>query len=280
MLEAHGLSKRFGALHVVRGVSLALAPGERRVVLGPNGAGKTTLFNLLAGDLRPDSGAVLLDGADVTRLGIDARARAGLARSYQKNNLLPGLTVRDNLSLAAATAQGRTAGLLRDSFAAAPVRETVAETAVRVGLSDLLDAPVEALAYGPRRQLEVGLALATRPRVLMMDEPTSGVGPEMVSAFHRLLHALPRDLTVLIIEHDMDLAFDIADSVTVLDHGEVVFEGAPGEARSSALLREIYLGGWAAHAGGDPGAAPPHGATPDADARTIRRASPPPPGDG
>lgn len=246
MLEARGLSKRFGALQVVREVSLALAPGERRVVLGPNGAGKTTLFNLLAGDLSPDSGAVLLDGLDVTRLGVDARARAGLARSYQKNNLLPGLAVRENLSLAAAIAQGRTSNLLRDSFAEPPVRETVAEVAARVGLADLLDAPIEALAYGPRRQLEVGLALATRPRVLMMDEPTSGVGPEMVTAFHGLLHSLPRDLTVLIIEHDMDLAFDIADRVTVLDHGEVVFEGPPEEARRSALLREIYLGGWSA----------------------------------
>ena len=245
MLEARGLSKRFGALHVVRDVSLALAPGERRVVLGPNGAGKTTLFNLLAGELRPDAGTVHLDGADITRLTVDARARAGLARSYQKNNPLPGLTVRENLSLAAATARRRTASLLRDGFADPAVRETVAETAARVGLADLLDAPVDALPYGPRRQLEVGLALATRPRVLMMDEPTSGVGPEMVAAFHRLLHALPRELTVLIIEHDMDLAFDIADRVTVLNHGEVVFEGPPAEARASALLREIYLGGWA-----------------------------------
>src|SRR5690606_12479100 len=126
------------------------------------------------------------------------------------------------------------------------IRETVAEIAALVGLTDLLDVAIEELPYGPRRQLEVGLALATRPRVLMMDEPTSGVGPEMVAAFHRLLQALPRELTVLIIEHDMDLAFDIADRVTVLDHGEVVFEGPPEEARGSALLREIYLGGWVA----------------------------------
>lgn len=251
MLEARSLSKHFGALQVVRGVSLALVPGERRVVLGPNGAGKTTLFNLLAGELRSDEGTIHLDGADITRLTVDARARAGLARSYQKNNLLPGLTVRENLSLAAATAQGRTASLVHDSFADPAVRDEVAGTAARVALTDLLDTPVEELAYGPRRQLEVGLALATRPRVLMMDEPTSGVGPEMVAAFHRLLHSLPRDLTVLIIEHDMDLAFDIADRVTVLDQGEIVFEGPPGEARASTLLREIYLGGWA-----DPNARP------------------------
>ena len=246
MLEAENLSKSFGALRVVSDVSLTLAPGERRVVLGPNGAGKTTLFNLLAGELRPDAGTVRLGGADVTRLAVHARARAGLARSYQKNNLLPGLTVAENLSLAAATAQRRDASLLGDSFADARVRETVAEVAAGVGLTALLDAPVDAIAYGPRRQLEVGLALATRPRVLLMDEPTSGVGPEMVAAFHRLLHALPRALTVLIIEHDMDLAFDIADRVSVLNHGELVFEGTPDEARASALVREIYLGGWAA----------------------------------
>ena len=245
MLEARGLSKSFGALRVVRDVSLALAPGERRVVLGPNGAGKTTLFNLLAGELAPDAGTVRLGGADVTRQPVHARARAGLARSYQKNNLLPGLTVAENLSLAAATAQRREASLLRDSFADARVRETVDEVAARVGLTELLHAPVDAIAYGPRRQLEVGLALATRPRVLLMDEPTSGVGPEMVAAFHRLLHSLPRALTVLIIEHDMDLAFDIADRVTVLNGGELVFEGSPDEARASSLLREIYLGGWA-----------------------------------
>jgi ABC-type branched-subunit amino acid transport system ATPase component len=245
MLEARGLSKRFGALQVVRDVSLALVPGERRVVLGPNGAGKTTLFNLLAGELRPDAGNILLDGADITRLPVHARARAGLVRSYQKNNLLPGLTVGENLSLAAATAQGRDAGLFSDSFRHPEVREIVAEVAARVALTELLHVAVESLAYGSRRQLEVALALATRPRVLMMDEPTSGVGPEMVGAFHALLHALPRELTVLIIEHDMDLAFDIADRVTVLDHGERVFEGPPEEARASPLLREIYLGGWA-----------------------------------
>jgi branched-chain amino acid transport system ATP-binding protein len=242
VLEARGLSKSFGALRVVRDVSLVLAPGERRVVLGPNGAGKTTLFNLLAGELRPDAGAVRLDGRDVTRLPV--HARAGLARSYQKNNLLPGLTVAENLCLAAATAQRREASLLGDSFADPAVRETVDEVAARVGLTELMHAPVDAIAYGPRRQLEVGLALATRPRVLLMDEPTSGVGPEMVASFHRLLHSLPRALTVLIIEHDMDLAFDIADRVSVLNHGELVFEGSPDEARASPMLREIYLGGW------------------------------------
>ena len=244
MLEARGLTKQFGALKVVTDVSLSLRPGERRVILGPNGAGKTTLFNLLAGEIRPDQGVVLLGGTDITGLSVDARARAGLARSYQKNNLLPGLTVRENLSLAATIATGRASSLFRDSFADPAIRETTARIAEQVSLTEWLDSGIEALAYGPRRQLELGLALATAPRVLMMDEPTSGVGPEMIGALHRLLRELPRDLTLLIVEHDMDLAFDIADRVTVLDHGRVVFEGTPKEARDSALVRDIYLGGW------------------------------------
>ena len=249
MLEAIRLCKRFGALAVTQDVSLKLERAERRVVLGPNGAGKTTLFNLLVGELRPDSGTIHLAGRDVTALPVDARARLGLARSYQRNNLFPGLTVAENLGLAAATAQGRAGAVLADSLRDPAVVETVREVAHEVGLHDLLDAPIEALAYGARRQVEVGLALATRPQVLLMDEPTSGVGPGMVEAFRQLFARLPQTLAILIIEHDMDLAFGIADVVTVLDHGEVVFEGAPEAARASPLLKEIYLGSWSDRAG-------------------------------
>ena len=244
MLEARHLSKRFGAIQVTRDVSLKLERGERRVLLGPNGAGKTTLFHQLAGEVRPDGGSVHLGGQDITRLGVAARARRGLARSYQRNTLFDGLTVAENLGLAAAIAQGHARSLARDSLARPEVREAVAEIAARVGLSPLLHETVSAISYGARRQLEVGLALATRPSVILMDEPTSGVGPEMTNSLHALLNGLPRDLTLLIIEHDMDLAFDIADTVTVLNQGEVVFDGTPGDARNSPLLREIYLGSW------------------------------------
>ncbi|MEO1291460.1 MAG: ABC transporter ATP-binding protein [Pseudomonadota bacterium] len=242
MLEVRGLKKSFGALSVTNDVSLSLEPGERRVILGPNGAGKTTLFNLLVGELAPDEGTILLEGREISGLSVDARARLGLARSYQKNNLLSGLTVRDNLALAAATAQGKAGRVFSDSHRDPEVRETVAEIAAQVALTEVLDAEVDAISYGARRQLEVGIALATRPRVLMMDEPTSGVGPGMINAFHTLLKALPRELTVLIIEHDMDLAFDVADRITVLNYGEVVFEGTAPETRESPLVREIYLG--------------------------------------
>ncbi|MFW8635995.1 ABC transporter ATP-binding protein [Cribrihabitans pelagius] len=244
MLETRNLDKRFGAVHVTRDVSLKLERGERRVILGPNGAGKTTLFNQLAGELTPDSGAILLDGTDVTPLGVAQRARRGLSRSYQKNTLFDGLTVAENLGLAAAVRCGCATRLRADSLARPEVRETVAEVAEQTGLVPCLQARVSDISYGVRRQLEVGVALATRPLVLLMDEPTSGVGPEMAKGFHRLLNNLPRDLTMLIIEHDMDLAFDVADSITVLNYGEVVFNGLPGAARGSALLKEIYLGSW------------------------------------
>ncbi|MFN3614788.1 MAG: ABC transporter ATP-binding protein [Rubrimonas sp.] len=244
MLEVRNLKKSFGALCVTNDVSLSVAAGERRVILGPNGAGKTTLFNLLVGELTPTAGTVLLGGEDVTRLNVAQRARRGLSRSYQKNTLFDGLTVRQNLGLAASVALGRAGLFPADSLADRAVAETVAEVAAQVGLTPLLDAPIDAVSYGARRQLEVGVALATRPRVLLMDEPTSGVGPEMIGQLYRLLKDLPRELAVVIIEHDMDLAFDVADSVTVLNYGQVVFDGEPEAARRSALLKDIYLGSW------------------------------------
>ncbi|MEL6960528.1 ABC transporter ATP-binding protein [Tateyamaria sp. SN6-1] len=244
MLETRNLDKSFGAVHVTRDVSLKLERGERRVILGPNGAGKTTLFNQLVGELTPDSGSVHLAGEDVTSLPVARRARRGLSRSYQKNTLFDGLTVEENLGLAAAVHTGNGTKLWTDSMSRSEVREIVEDVANQVELVPYLHAKVSEVSYGVRRQLEVGVALATRPHVLLMDEPTSGVGPEMSKGFHRLLQNLPRDLTMLIIEHDMDLAFDVADTITVLNYGEVVYDGDPQEARGSSLLKEIYLGSW------------------------------------
>ena len=244
MLEVRNLDKRFGPIHVTRDVTLTLERGERRVILGPNGAGKTTLFNQLVGELRPDTGTIHLAGEDVTALPVPARARRGLSRSYQKNTLFDGLSVADNLALAAAVTTGNAMALRRDSLTQPEVREIVAEVAHQVNLLPYLDARVSEISYGVRRQLEVGVALATRPLVLLMDEPTSGVGPEMSKGFHDLLNNLPRDLTLLIIVHDMDLAFDVADTITVLNYGAVVFDGLPEQARGSSLLKEIYLGSW------------------------------------
>jgi len=248
MLEAENLSKSFGSLKVTNNVSLRLEKGERRVVLGPNGAGKTTLFNLLVGELKPSAGHIRIAGHDVTDDPVHARARLGLARSYQKNNLFDDLSVRENLALAVATSSGASAWFSKDTLGDPDIAARVDDVAGLTGLRDLLDMRVNQIAYGPRRQLEVALALATRPRILLMDEPTSGIGPGMIKAFHGLLESLPRDLTILIIEHDMDLAFDVADRITVMNYGEVVFEGDVAETRASPLVNEIYLGGSLTHA--------------------------------
>ena len=180
----------------------------------------------------------------MTALSVAKRARQGLSRSYQKNTLFDGLTVEQNLGLAASVQTGHATQLWSDSLAKPEVREIVRDVAEQVNLMPYIHATVSEISYGVRRQLEVGVALATRPLVLLMDEPTSGVGPEMSKGFHDLLNNLPRDLTMLIIEHDMDLAFDVADTITVLNYGEVVFDGLPEEARGSKLLKDIYLGSW------------------------------------
>ena len=244
MLEVTELCKSFGGLRVSRNIAMKLEKGERRVVLGPNGAGKTTLFNLLAGTLQPTSGEIRLDGERITDLNVEQRARLGLSRSYQKNNLFEGLTVRENLALAAATARGGTSSFFSRIHESRGVRETIEEVAEMVALADKLDLGVAHASYGNRRQLEVGLALATKPKLLLMDEPTSGVGPGMIDAFHRLIASLPRELTIVIIEHDLDLGFDVADRITVLNYGEVVFEGTPDETKGSDVVKEIYLGDW------------------------------------
>ncbi len=244
MLEALNLSKSFGALHVTNNITFKIAKGERRAIIGPNGAGKTTLFNLLSGELKADSGRVILAGNDVTRLKPDARARRGLGRSFQKNNLFDGLSVHHSLCLAAITALNKSKIFWRDPAADEDVIERVETTAGLIKLEDVLDTNTDTLSYGQRRQLEIGIALASRPQVLLLDEPTSGMSPEETGTMLALLQNLGRDVTMLIIEHDMDLVFSLADQVSVLNYGELVFEGSPQEARNSDEVRRIYIGEW------------------------------------
>ncbi|MCP5151561.1 MAG: ABC transporter ATP-binding protein [Ectothiorhodospiraceae bacterium] len=242
MLRATALTKSFGSLAVTAGVDLALPAGERHGLIGPNGAGKTTLFNLLSGELRPDSGQVLLDGVDVTHAPSDVRARAGLGRSFQRNNLFPDLTVRENLVIGVAIERGVTRvwwrGLHRDRAVVADAERQAAA----LGLGEELDTPVRHLSYGTQRQLEIGLALVRRPKVLLLDEPTSGMSPEETHAMLALIRGLPSALTLLIIEHDMDVIFEVADRITVLDYGRVLLEGTPEQVRASAEVRDRYLG--------------------------------------
>ena len=242
LLALDRLTRHFGALAAVSAVSLEIAERERRAIIGPNGAGKTTLFNLITGHLAPSGGRVLLADAPITGLAPHAVARRGLARSFQRNNLFPRLSVLENLRLAAA-ADGQGSWNLIAGVGRLRVPLTRArETAEAVGLIDRLEVPAGALSYGEQRQLEIGLALATRPRLLLLDEPTAGMSPEETLRMTRMLEGLPRDITLLIIEHDMDVVASLADRVTVLHYGEVLTEGTFDHVKSDPRVYEVYLG--------------------------------------
>jgi len=241
-LELRGVSKAFGGLHAVERVALAVRPGERRALIGPNGAGKTTLFNLISGALPVTSGQIALFGADVTTMAQHRRAALGLARTFQISNLFPALTVLDNCLLAVqALTRGKLAMhrlLARD----APLHERARATLGEVGLEDRAGAVVRNLSHGEQRQLEIALAMAGRPRVLLLDEPTAGLSPAESRLMADLLKRLDPSVTVLIIEHDMDIALDVAQNVTVLHYGRVIADGSREDIKENALVREIYLG--------------------------------------
>ena len=242
LLRLDGVTRYFGALCAVNDVTLGVARRERRAIIGPNGAGKTTLFNLITGHLAPSSGRIVFDGRDITGLAPHRIARHGLSRSFQRTNLFPRLTVLENLRLAAA-ADGRGSYSLFGSVTR--LTEPIVrarQVAEAVGLAERLDDDVARLSYGEQRQLEVGVALATRPQLLLLDEPTAGMSPEETQRMTRLLAALPREVTVLIIEHDMDVVFSLADRITVLHYGEVLVDGAPDAVRADARVYEVYLG--------------------------------------
>ena len=242
MLRAEGLHKSFGSLPVARDVTLVVPRGCRHAVIGPNGAAKTTLFNLLSGEVKADAGRVFVDGVEVTRSPPDARARAGIARSFQKNNLFQDLTVRENLALARVQSKGLGHVFWRRFGAFQEVHSEAQEIAERIGAGGELDTKVRHLSYGTQRQIEVGLALALRPKVLLLDEPTSGMSPEETASMRELIVGLPPELTILIIEHDMDVVFGLAERFTVLDYGRVLLEGTPAEVRASEVVRRRYLG--------------------------------------
>jgi branched-chain amino acid transport system ATP-binding protein len=241
-LAIEGLRRSFGALTALDGVSLSVAPRERRAIIGPNGAGKTTLFNLITGHLSPSAGRILFDGAPITGLPPHTVARRGISRSFQRTNLFPRLPVRENLRLAAAARGRGNYDLLRSVERLWVPGERARGAAEAVGLTDRLDVPAGALSYGEQRQLEIGIALATDPTILLLDEPTAGMSPEETHDMTALLAGLPRKITLLIIEHDMDVVFTLADRVTVLHHGEVLAEGTADEVKADPRVYEVYLG--------------------------------------
>ena len=242
-LRLDGVVKVFGGLRAVDGVSLAVEPGERRALIGPNGAGKTTLFNLIAGVLPVSGGAIRLFGEDVTRAPAHRRAARGLARTFQITNLFPGLTVLENCLLAVQALSPVKFSMLRPVSAYAALRERAHAILAAVGLEGVAAARVANLSHGEQRQLEIALALAGAPRLLLLDEPTAGLSPAESRLMADLLAGLDSAITVLMIEHDMDIALALATRVTVLHYGRVIADGTRDAVRADPQVREIYLGG-------------------------------------
>jgi branched-chain amino acid transport system ATP-binding protein len=242
VLALDGLRRSFGAVNAVNGVTLAVAPHERRAIIGPNGAGKTTLFNLITGHLAPTGGRILFEDVPIAGLPPHAVARRGISRSFQRTNVFPRLPVKENLRLAAAAGGRGNYDLLGSVSRLRVPLECAGATAEAVRLTDRLNVPAGTLSYGEQRQLEIGIALATRPRLLLLDEPTAGMSPEETQRMTELLGGLSREITLLIIEHDMDVVFTLADRITVLHYGEVLAEGTAAEVRANPRVYEVYLG--------------------------------------
>jgi branched-chain amino acid transport system ATP-binding protein len=241
-LEVSRLAKRYGGVDAVVDVSLTLGQGERRVLIGPNGAGKTTLFHCIAGAQIATSGSVKLFGADITRLPPYARARAGLARTFQITNLFANLSVTENVLLAVAAAQDIGPAMLRPMRAYRSLYDRAAQLLADWGLAERASRTVRHLSYGEQRQLELALATAGSPKLLLLDEPTAGLSAAETARVVSMIHALPRDITLLMIEHDMDVAFELADRITVLHQGRIVAEGDREAIKADAQVAEIYLG--------------------------------------
>jgi branched-chain amino acid transport system ATP-binding protein len=241
-LQLDGVRKSFGALHVARDVSLSLARGARQALIGPNGAGKTTLVHLITGLLRPSAGTIRVGGTDATGLPAERRVGLGLARTFQINSLFPSLTVAENVGLALAARAGveiRPWGSMRRQTA---VMDQTAALLGNLGLLDLAGRTIAGLAYGQRRLVEIALALALEPKVLLLDEPAAGIGTSERGLLLDVLLRLPRDLAVLVIEHDMSLVFRIADRISVLVDGAILTEGSVAEVRADPRVRDVYLG--------------------------------------
>jgi branched-chain amino acid transport system ATP-binding protein len=246
LLETRGLTKRFGGVVATDDVSLAVQPGEIHAVIGPNGAGKTTLVAQLAGELAPDAGRIRFAGADVTGLPVHARSALGLARSFQVTSIFRDFPVLDNVALAVQAHAGHSFRLWRDARREAALRDPARAVLAEVGLAGRAGVLAADLAHGEQRQLEIAMALATRPRLLLLDEPTAGMGPEESRQMVALLSRLKGHQALVLVEHDMDAVFALADRITVLVYGRVIATGSPDEIVASPAVRDAYLGDWSA----------------------------------
>jgi branched-chain amino acid transport system ATP-binding protein len=242
ILALENVCKDFGALHAIDDVSIRIKPGERRAIIGPNGAGKTTLFNLITGELPITSGSIYLSGKDITKISAHRRTGAGLGRTYQITNIFPGLTVQENVQLAAQGLSATKFSLYRPVSESGYIYDKVMKALNDLQLTAIKDVKTSELAYGAQRQLEIALALAVEPQVLLLDEPAAGLAAGERVAIAELVRNLPAELTVVLIEHDMDLALGLAEWVTCLHYGAVIAEDAPDNIRENEQIREIYLG--------------------------------------
>ncbi len=242
LLRTDRLYRSFGSLVVTDNVSLSIEPGERHVIIGPNGAGKTSLINQIGGQLPPTAGRILLDETDITGWTPDRICRAGIARTFQRNNLFVNLSVIENLRLAVEARRGNALQFFWPIERFRPLIVRAEELMQLVHLDGDGARPARSLSYGEQRQLEIGVALAGEPKLLLLDEPTSGMSPSETSRMIDLIANLPRTLAILMIEHDMDVVFSVADRITVLCYGEVLATGTPAEIQANPRVREVYLG--------------------------------------
>jgi len=242
LLSVRGLRKRFGGLVATDGVDLDVGDGETLAVIGPNGAGKTTLIAQLSGDLTPDAGAIRFAGQDVTALGAPARSHRGLARSFQITSIFREFTALDNVALAVQAHAGHSFRFWRPARAERALREPAREMLARVGLAERAEVVAGALAHGEQRQLEIAMALATRPRLLLLDEPVAGMGIDESQRMVPLLRTLRGTHTMVLVEHDMDVVFALADRICVMVYGRVIATGAPEVIRANPEVRRAYLG--------------------------------------
>jgi branched-chain amino acid transport system ATP-binding protein len=242
LLRLEDLRKHYGGLAVTDGVSLVVHPGEIHAVIGPNGAGKTTLIHEITGLVRPDSGRVVFAGQDITRLSFAGRARAGLARSFQITSIVPGFTALDNVALAAQARAGSSFRFFRRAASERALNAAAAQALAEVGLADRAAIPAGALSHGEKRALEIAIAVATRPRLLLLDEPLAGAGPEETERLIALLARLKSAYTVLLVEHDMQAVFALADRISVLVYGRVIATGPVEQIRANPEVRAAYLG--------------------------------------
>ena len=241
-LETDNLTKRFGALVATDALTLRVAAGSVHALIGPNGAGKTTAIGQLAGEITPDAGGIRLHGTDITRLSVPNRVRLGLARSYQITSLFPDFTAAENVAIAAQARQGHSFRFWAPARRDEGLRAAALRQLDRVGLADQADTPVHALAHGAQRQLEIAVVLAAEPSVLLLDEPMAGMGQEETAHLVEILRQLKGQMTILLVEHDMDVVFALADTITVLVKGSVLATGTPDAVRADERVRAAYLG--------------------------------------